>query len=152
MIPPLDKVRLYESLPPTLEWIENLSWVIFCVSLSCDCVCVACMCGFWLYHSMGEGKENTVTASFPKLSSHKWGIKASKGVRAHLSPQWQLSLLKIILFLSLSVSLSLTPLSVFIFIFVSLFLLLLYPVIPCLGYLLCLATAHFSWRDNTHRD
>ena len=79
------------NLKPPLSDFLCLCPVCACV---CVCVCVECERGFRLYHRIGEGKENTATASFPKLSSHKWGIIASRRVRVHLSLQWQLSLLK----------------------------------------------------------
>lgn len=81
---PADKVRLHESLH--LLTGMNLKpllsdFLCLCPSFVYLCVCVCVLHASvppdynagWL-----RGRENTVTASFPKLSSHKWGIKAGK--------------------------------------------------------------------------
>lgn len=79
---------------PALEYLWNLCWVIFCVSVLRLCglntrvVSDNAVCDVW------KGGEKTATASFSKLSSHKWGIKASRRLRVHFCFQWQLSLLK----------------------------------------------------------
>lgn len=90
-------LQLWNEFKTSPEWFSvspSRSYIVY--------VCVfERMCGFWLSRSPGEGKENTVTASFPKLSSHKWRIKASARVKTHLGLQRQQSLLKII-FLSYS--------------------------------------------------
>lgn len=120
--PPGDKVRWYESLPPTIGVNLKTSPEWFSVSLSCVFVWLESMCGFWLQHRTGEGRKTGRQLHFKSWVHVNEGLKQAAGLRVRFDVWWQLSFLKILFLLFSDYTFSLTILSVlFILRFFSLF-------------------------------